>query len=224
MMATCPKCGYQLKITQLKPDCPNCGTNLMYYQMDQRLEADHSLAEKEVAAVKRIIQGIKSASVGSVLPIIRLVAYLLSIAALLLPVFQTKRTSSQFLSTSSLLDLIIAMTEKGADMMAVLFGSQTAVLVTVFFFGSVLFLLISLILSLFSFTKHGTGRNMIMAAFTALIQIVPAALLASGGSAVPDIGFYSIAVLLAAVFVLNYFIGKRLKKQWSCPLPEELIQ
>lgn len=41
-MDRCPKCGYKLKITDLKPECPGCGVNLMYYDMQLRLETTQS--------------------------------------------------------------------------------------------------------------------------------------------------------------------------------------
>ena len=48
-MAYCPKCGYKLKITDYKPECPSCGVNLMYYNMEERLAED---ADKAIEILK----------------------------------------------------------------------------------------------------------------------------------------------------------------------------
>ena len=51
----CPKCGYKLSIFYLKPICPKCGCNIMYYNMESRLEEDAITAEKEWRNLDKII-------------------------------------------------------------------------------------------------------------------------------------------------------------------------
>lgn len=48
-MANCPKCGYHLKITDWKPNCPNCKVNMVNYGAEERLKADAEKAETERA-------------------------------------------------------------------------------------------------------------------------------------------------------------------------------
>lgn len=55
MENTCPKCGEKLSVFYLKQNCPKCGCDLLYYNMEQRLEADAEKAEKEYAALDRFI-------------------------------------------------------------------------------------------------------------------------------------------------------------------------
>lgn len=43
----CPKCGAKLSIFYLKPVCPECKCDLMYYDMENRLEEDAKKAEAE---------------------------------------------------------------------------------------------------------------------------------------------------------------------------------
>lgn len=43
----CPKCGAKLSIFYLKTICPKCGCNLLYYDMNNRLEEDSVKAENE---------------------------------------------------------------------------------------------------------------------------------------------------------------------------------
>lgn len=47
----CPKCGEKLSVFYIKQNCPNCGCNLMYYNMENRLDKDAEKAEKEWTVV-----------------------------------------------------------------------------------------------------------------------------------------------------------------------------
>lgn len=49
----CPKCGKKLSLWYIKQNCPECGCNLLYYDMDKRLEEDAKKAEAEFAAWDR---------------------------------------------------------------------------------------------------------------------------------------------------------------------------
>ena len=46
-MDKCPKCGKKLTILNIKQECPDCGCDILYYNMDKRLEEDAVQAEKE---------------------------------------------------------------------------------------------------------------------------------------------------------------------------------
>ena len=46
-MDKCPKCGKKLTILNIKQECPACGCDLLYYDIDKRLEEDAIQAEKE---------------------------------------------------------------------------------------------------------------------------------------------------------------------------------
>ena len=45
MSSKCPKCGGKIKATYMKQTCPHCGVNLLYYKLDEQLEADAARAE-----------------------------------------------------------------------------------------------------------------------------------------------------------------------------------
>ena len=51
----CPKYGAKLSIFYLKPTCPKCGCNIMYYNMETRLEEDAIKAEKEWSKLDKLI-------------------------------------------------------------------------------------------------------------------------------------------------------------------------
>ena len=43
----CPKCGKKLSLFYVKPECPECGCDINYYDYENRLEKDAEKAEKE---------------------------------------------------------------------------------------------------------------------------------------------------------------------------------
>ncbi len=84
-MANCPKCGKKLGLLHLKPTCPSCGVNLLYYKIEDRLEVDAINAELEHAKTQKRLDRVKNATIGSKLAIVRLVLTLLVIGMFFLP-------------------------------------------------------------------------------------------------------------------------------------------
>jgi len=58
---TCPHCGGKLGVFYLKPVCPHCGVQLLYYNMEERLEADAQKAAQEVDALWRTLRRLDKA-------------------------------------------------------------------------------------------------------------------------------------------------------------------
>lgn len=54
----CPKCGEKLSFFYLKETCPKCGVNILYYNMDKRLEEDAAKAEAEYEKLNQFIDKI----------------------------------------------------------------------------------------------------------------------------------------------------------------------
>lgn len=54
-MDKCPKCGKKLSMFYVKQNCPDCGCDLLYYDMDKRLEEDAAQAEKEFEALEKFL-------------------------------------------------------------------------------------------------------------------------------------------------------------------------
>ncbi len=73
MSNRCPKCNEKLSPFYMKQNCPKCNTNLVYYDLENRLIADHEQAMKEQEAVDRVLNNIKTSSFGGALQIIRFV-------------------------------------------------------------------------------------------------------------------------------------------------------
>lgn len=63
MYDVCPKCGAKISKFYFKQYCPECGVNLMYYKLDERLEQDAENAEKEVRDVWLFIKKLDKANV-----------------------------------------------------------------------------------------------------------------------------------------------------------------
>ena len=49
----CPKCEKKIRFTYIKQDCPYCGADLVYYDLENRLEKDAEQAEKEFEWVEK---------------------------------------------------------------------------------------------------------------------------------------------------------------------------
>ena len=84
-MAKCPKCGRKLTLFDWKPNCPECGVNLVYYGMEERLMDEADKAEAEHARTQKKMDRLKAAFINSPLTIIRIILSVLPIAALMLP-------------------------------------------------------------------------------------------------------------------------------------------
>ena len=84
-MANCPKCGYKLRMIDVKAECPKCGVNLLYYNQQERLALDADKAEEEHIKFQPKIDRIKFAFVGTKLSIVRLISLLIPIGVMFLP-------------------------------------------------------------------------------------------------------------------------------------------
>lgn len=84
-MANCPKCGYKLRIFDVKAECPECGVNLIYFNQQERLAADADKAEEEYIKLQPKIDRVKFAFAGTKLSILRLILLFVPIGMLFLP-------------------------------------------------------------------------------------------------------------------------------------------
>ncbi|MBR2876616.1 MAG: hypothetical protein IKC01_05725 [Clostridia bacterium] len=84
-MANCPKCGYRLKFTDFRAECPGCNVNLMFYNHQERLAEDADKAEAEHIQMQPRIDRVKFAFIGTKLSIVRLILLFVPIGMLFLP-------------------------------------------------------------------------------------------------------------------------------------------
>lgn len=84
-MARCPKCNYKLRIIDIDQFCPNCKTNIRFYNFEENFYHEAKLSELSQAGMHCKIKRLKASFIGSKLTIARLIVMLLPLAAFLLP-------------------------------------------------------------------------------------------------------------------------------------------
>ena len=85
MASFCPKCGYKLSMIDIKPECPVCNVNLVYYGMEESLSKEADRAEFEHAAGQPAMDRFKTSTIGNIYSIIRMVLSILPLVATLVP-------------------------------------------------------------------------------------------------------------------------------------------
>ena len=170
-MAKCPKCGRKLTLFDWKPNCPECGVNLVYYGMEERLMAEADAAEAEHARTQKKIDRLKAAFIGSKLTIIRIILSILPIAALMLPLASIsyngpfiEATSTQINAIKiyeivSSLDFDGLFTMMGSGIVGSSFTGYFVALAGILL--SLVFVIVSLVMLTMSCGKLGNIRNFI---------------------------------------------------------------
>ena len=125
-MAVCPKCGRKLKLTDIKPTCPGCGVNLLYYKIEERLEVDAINAELEHAKTQKRVDRAKDAMFGTPLAIVRLVFLVLVVGMFFVPLATFHAVGPYFDKTTTLnaLEIYNSVSSLDFDGMFVLSGSH----------------------------------------------------------------------------------------------------
>lgn len=215
-MASCPHCGRKLRMADWRPECPGCGTNLNYYDSNQRLLDESEKAEIEHALFQPRIDRAKAAYAGSKWAILRIVLTLLPVGALFLPLLKSAGGESV-----NVIGVYNAISAVGiGTIFGGAFGSATY-LAAALLLVSAAMILISIILITMSLGKHGKVRVLITYGFMlacAAGSVVAAAL---GGrqpvsvfegdpsTAVPGVGAYLYAALFLVLFLYNIFLLKK---------------
>jgi len=115
-----PNCEYKLRLIDWKPNCPKCGTNILYYKMEERLLAEADRVETSNAAFQKKADRAKAAVVGSKWAVARLVLLVLPLITLFLPLGHA-RLSIPFVEKAETLNAIsIVMSLMNLDFDAVL--------------------------------------------------------------------------------------------------------
>lgn len=187
---TCPKCGKTLGTFYLKDSCPYCGVNLLYYNLDENLKADAAQAQKEVDAVNRFLNLIKSSSIASPLLIARLVLFFTPLASMCLPMY----------GDVSLISLIMGLVKSTVEISDVLMPLVSMALVVVLSLAVI-------ISSLFSATKTGFLRNMIFSGVNTVVFVVLGVVIGTMGA-----GWYVTLVIYILEIIMHIICNKTIKK------------
>ena len=203
----CPNCGESLSVFYLKQNCPKCNTNLLYYDLENRLEQDRIKAEKEVNAVNAFLYRLKLSSVCGVWQIIRLVLFFTPLLWMLLPVFTLKQSNSSF--TFTLQGLIIGFVKGELQFDAVLNDKNYLLpLLTMVFI--IIFSLAVIISSLFSCGKKSLVRNIIFSIINLAVLSVMTYLCVSSGLKIGT-GLYIIFAEYIITFAMHYVCNTKIK-------------
>lgn len=199
-MSNCPKCNSKIKFTYLKQECPHCGVNMLYYKLDEQLEADAKLAKKESDAVNKFLDLLKKSSIKTPWHILRLVLFFTPLASMCLPMFWAGHKNV------SLITFIMSIINHGFDFNAMLLDKSYLFAVLTI----VLVILVSLcviICSLFSETKSGFRRNAIFSCINTFVFMTMSIMCFVNGG-VAKSGFYVTVLIYAIEAILQYVVAK----------------
>ncbi len=182
-MAKCPKCGRKLTLLDWRPNCPECGVNLVYYNLDERLQDEADVAEAEHARLQKRIDRLKASFIGSKLTIARIILSVLPIATLLLPLanvnFSAAAINGGTVNTDiSLISLINIISSLNFDNLFTMLGSNLlgdAFLGYLIALGtlalSLVFLIVSLLALMAACGPKGNVRNLILNSITIALAV-----------------------------------------------------
>ncbi len=83
----CPKCNAEIGRFDLAPNCKKCGVHIMYYTQEEDLIRDAKLTELEFTSARLLAAKLKAAFIKGKVPVMRIVFILLSVASLVLPLY-----------------------------------------------------------------------------------------------------------------------------------------
>lgn len=197
MSNKCPKCGAKLSPFYLKPNCPSCGVNIVQYGFDERLENDKIRAEKEWERFDNFLNGLKMSSIGSPIAIVRLISFFLPIVALLIPVYKVNGAGINLIS---IIKSIISDSSS-------VFQNKAMLLCFISFAAVILTSLVCAVISLFSYTKNGYKRNIILSG----IQICTFIAL-STAAVINGASIFAGAAAVILLQILTLYLHKKYKK------------
>lgn len=205
----CPSCGEKLSLFYLKQECPKCKTNLLYYDLENRLEQDRIQAEKEEKAVKAFLYRLKLSSIGGLWQTVRLVLLFTPLLWMLLPVFTLNQSNSSF--TFTLQGLIIGFVKGELQFNAVLSDRLYLLpLLTMVFI--IIFSLAVIISSLFSCGKKSLVRNIIFSVVNLAVLSVMTYLCMSAGLKIGT-GLYIIFAEYIITFAMHCICNSKIKSR-----------
>ncbi len=224
-MALCPKCGKKLKLTDIKPTCPHCTTNLLYYKIEERLEVDALNAELEHARTQKKMDRAKASMIGGPFAIARDVLLVLTVVAFLLPLAKLSAAGPFFEVSKSIgaIDLVDKVSNLDFDLFGLvgssIVGNGTVMLAAsmVCIILAALAALLQLIFSFLSCSPKGFVRNVIFA-LLGIVSTIASIItfnkfVSATETALPGfmqgsvgIGAYLVIVMFVLVLALNIFI------------------
>jgi len=227
-LANCPKCNHKLRVIDWKPECPNCGVNVIYYDFEKQFYIDAKYSEMDVAKIRVKWARVKAAFIGNKLLIARLALSLAPLLAALLPFGNIRFAFPLFEKNLpvSLIGLYSFFTDGSLNYFSALkattiLGTNAAQALRVMFgltaVAGIAFLLFALqLLCFISFRKMtllmaGTSVLGVAAVAWTVAQIFRFSAAALDGlfTANALYGGYAVALMFVVLAALNFVIAKR---------------
>lgn len=200
-MSNCPKCNEKLSPFYMKQNCPKCGTNLVYYDLDKRLEQDHIQAMKEQEAVERVLNNIKTSAFGGPLQITRFVLMFSPLLWMCLPMFKANDGGSV-----TLISVIMGIINGGFD-----FSNPSYLFPFITMVCIILFSLAVIISSLFSMGKKALKRNTIFSGINLIVFFI-CNMLSVSNDANTSYGAIIVVIVYVVEMLLHILVNKKLNK------------
>lgn len=218
MSNKCPKCGEKLSPFYMKQTCPKCDTNLVYYDLDKRLQADHEKAIREQEAVDRVLNNIKTSAFGGKQQIFRFIMMFSPLLWMCLPMY-THFNSETFENTNiSLITLIksiiasVTQADNGAIPFDMWLSDKEYFFTLVLIACIIIFSLAEIISSLFSIGKNALKRNRIFHIINFVVCFAVSCVPIAGAFS-HSIGLIFVLTAYASVWRLHKLIDKKLNSK-----------
>lgn len=206
-MAQCPKCGGKLRFYHIKPECPYCGVNVVYYNANARLLAETEAAEIAHAKSQPGVDRAKAASIGSPKAIARLALSALPLGALFLPL--AKVTNAGGAKTVNAIGIYTYFsTADVAALLKKILGGDALAAAAVLTALSAALILWNLIATPFSLGPHGKLRDRIRQTALFCAGAGAAAALTAAPDAALAIGGCVYLLLLLVILLYNLYLQK----------------
>ena len=200
-MSNCPKCNEKLSPFYMKQNCPKCGTNLVYYDLDNRLKSDHEKAIKEQEAVDRVLNNIKTSAFGGPLQITRFVLMFSPLLWMCLPTFKANDGTS-----ITLISVIMGIINGGFD-----FSNPSYLFPFITMVCIILFSLLVIISSLFSLGEKALKRNTIFSGINLIVFFI-CNILSVSNDANTSYGAIIVVIVYVVEMLLHILVNKKLNK------------
>ena len=229
-MAKCPKCGRKLTLFDWRPNCPECGVNLVYYGLEDKLLDEADAAEAEHAKLQKKIDRVKASFAGTKLNIVRIVLSILPIVALLIPLCEVSFKApfmGEKTTAVNLIALIDVFSNLDFDGLFAMIGSATLSSTFIGYAGALVALALSLVfvlVSLFALVAacgpKGNVRNITLNSVAIVLSVASIVFFSMFSSNAAKVfpgflsgkigaGIFVYIAALVALLVLNIVIAKK---------------
>ena len=233
----CPKCGGEIPLFDLRPNCKHCGINIMYYTQHEGLVRDAKRTELESAVARMVVARIKAAFIGGKLQIMRMIAVIGAVCVLMIPFIGVHYTVPFFDKKLSI-GLIGLIQSFGDGMLLKQIDFIKSAVFSKFAFSEAIILLLFVIILLIDllifgaycigfinltkstkFMKNISLAGAVISAATQIAVIVLKATVHGNKYAVINVGFGALAAF--ALFVIMYILNNALLKKGIEPTYRE---